>query len=92
MRQLVFTVSLTLLLLALLLFSGCSRAWYHTDLSGAAADKQFAKDTDTCKFNALDLYPLDKRQQAVQYEKCLREKGWIPQRDYDGYRFETKPR
>nr|WP_321259548.1 hypothetical protein [uncultured Pseudodesulfovibrio sp.] len=92
MRQLVLTVSLIILTLALLMFSGCSRAWYHSDLSGAAADEQFAKDSDDCKLNAMDMYPLDKHMQSQGYEKCLQEKGWMHQRDYDGIRFETKPR
>nr|WP_321513541.1 hypothetical protein [uncultured Pseudodesulfovibrio sp.] len=92
MRQLFFTVSLITLTLALLMFSGCSRAWYHSDLKGEAADEQFKQDTADCKLNALDEYPMDKHMQSQRYEKCMQEKGWINQRDYDGYRFETKPR
>jgi len=90
-RTILFSLSATLILAALLL-SGCSKPWTHNKLRGSAADYQYKIDVTDCQAIAGKEYPLDKRAHDKLFVECMTGKGWLYHPDGKGFRFQTKPR
>ncbi len=77
------------LMLASLLFAGCSKPWSNPNYEGSnkVRDFHFDKDSTDCSTMAGEKFPLDKRKQLPVYEQCMDDKGWTQHRQGDGYRY-----
>ena len=92
MRLFISVLTLSALMLAALMLSGCAKQWDNPNVQNKhKAAAQFESDSVKCEVMAGEKYPLNKRKQAELYNGCMKDKGWI-QRDGAGYTINTSPK
>lgn len=68
---------LTVAAATLLLTGGCARPWSHPDYTGKAAERQFDKDSTSCKAISGEAFPLSELKQKERYDMCMKDRGWV---------------
>lgn len=90
MRLFFPVLTISILMLAALTFSGCAKQWENPNVQNKhKAAALFETDSVKCEVAAGEEYPLNKRKQTEFYDRCMSDKGWV-QRDGAGYTINTR--
>jgi hypothetical protein len=90
MRLFFSVLTISALMLATLIFSGCAKQWDNPKVQNKhKAAAQFETDSVKCEVAAGEEYQLNKRKQTNFYDRCMSDKGWI-QREGTGYTINPK--